>query len=61
MKENSVKERSLIISIGILLYVIMSVVDRFIVSIPDWIYIPIAILGIALIIIGFIKSKKVDK
>ncbi len=55
------KERSLIISIGILLYVIMSVVDRFIVSIPDWIYIPIAILGIALIIIGFIKSKKVDK
>lgn len=44
--------------IGILMYIILSVVDRFIYKIPDYVYIPLAILGIILIIIGFIIEKK---
>ena len=52
------KERSFIVSIGILLYVIVSFIDRFFYSIPDSIYIPLAILGIAIMIVGFIIDKK---
>ena len=52
------KERSFIGSIGILLYIVLSVVDRFFHKIPDYIYIPLAILGIAIIIVGFVIDKK---
>lgn len=51
------KERSWLVSIGIMIYVILSVVDRFIYEIPDYIYIPIAVIGIIIIIIGFVKDK----
>lgn len=47
--------------IGILMYIILSVVDRFIYQIPDFVYIPLAILGIVLIIIGFIAEKKLKE
>lgn len=52
------KERSFLGSIGILLYVIVSIVDRFIYEIPDYIYIPLAILGIVIIIVGFILDRR---
>lgn len=52
------KERSFIGSIGILLYVILSVIDRFFYEIPDHIYIPLAVLGIVIIIAGFVIDKK---
>ena len=54
------KERSFIGSIGILLYVALSLIDRFFYKIPDYIYIPLAILGIVIIIVGFLidKNKK---
>lgn len=52
------KEKSFISSIGILLYVVLSVVDRFFYKIPDYVYIPLAILGIVIIIVGFIIDKK---
>ena len=55
------KERSSIGSIGILLYVVLSVVDRFFYQIPDYIYIPLAILGIVIIIAGFVVDKKKNK
>lgn len=45
------KERSFIGSIGILLYVVLSLIDRFFYKIPDYIYIPLAILGIVIIIV----------
>ena len=55
------KERSFIGSIGILLYVVLSLIDRFIYQIPDYIYIPLAILGIVIIIVGFVIDKKKNK
>ena len=51
------KERSFIGSIGILLYVVLSLIDRFFYKISDYIYIPLAILGIVIIIVGFVKDK----
>lgn len=45
-------------SIGILLYVLLSAIDRFFYKIPDYIYIPIMILGVVIIIVGFIIDKK---
>ena len=55
------KERSFIVSLGILLYVVLSIIDRFFYKIPDYVYIPLAILGIAIIIVGFIIGKKKNK
>ena len=55
------KERSFIGSIGILLYVVLSLIDRFLYQIPDYIYIPLAILGIVIIIVGFVMGKKKNK
>ena len=42
---------------GIIIYIAMSGMDRFVCRIPNAIYIPAAILGIALILIGFFKDK----
>ena len=55
---SEMKDRSLISSIGILLYVVLSLTDRFFYNIPDYIYIPSAIVGIVIIIVGFIVDKK---
>ena len=44
--------------IGILTYVVLTFIDRFCFNIADYIYIPIALIGIAFIIIGFIINKK---
>ena len=55
------KNRSFIGSIGILLYVVLSLIDRFFYQIPDYIYIPFAILGIGIIIAGFVIDKKKNK
>ena len=52
------EKRSFIGSIGILLYVVLSSIDRFFYPIPDYIYIPLAIFGIAIIIVGFVMDKK---
>ena len=51
------KDKSILISVGIISYVAMSGIDRFVYHIPNAIYIPAAILGIALILIGFFKDK----
>lgn len=45
-------------TIGILVYVIYSLVDRFIVAIPDIVAIPVMILGIVLIVAGIVKTPK---
>ena len=44
--------------IGILIYVVLTIIDRFYFNIADYIYIPIALIGIAFIIVGFIINKK---
>ena len=55
------KERSFIGSLGILLYVVLSLIDRFFYMIPDYIYIPLMVLGIVIIIVGFVIDKKNNK
>ena len=45
-------------SIGILTYVVLTIIDRFCFNIADYIYIPNSLIGIAFIIIGFIINKK---
>jgi len=52
------KNNNSLLNIGILLYVFMLVTDRFIVSIPDIIYIPITLIGAILIIIDLVKRRK---
>ena len=54
-------ERSFIGSLGILLYVVLSLIDRFFYKIPDYIYIPLMVLGIVIIIVGFVIDKKNNK
>ena len=55
------KERSFIGSIGILLYVVLSLIDRFFYKIPDYFYIPLMVLGIVIIIVVFVIDKKNNK
>ncbi len=45
-------------SIGILTYVVLTIIDRFCFNVLDYIYIPISLISIVLIIIGFIVNKK---
>ncbi len=54
------KKINWMIRIGLLLYVLLTVTDRFIVKLPDYLFIPIAITGIVFIFCGFIKSKSYD-
>jgi prepilin signal peptidase PulO-like enzyme (type II secretory pathway) len=49
---------SVLTTIGILVYVIYSLVDRFIIEIPDSVAIPVMILGIVFILAGIIKTPK---
>lgn len=51
------KDKSILISVGIIIYIVMSGIDRFVYHIPNVIYIPVAILGIILILIGFFKCQ----
>ena len=47
--------------IGVLIYLIYSSVDRFIVEIPDVVAIPLMIVGIVLIIVGAVKSRNSNR
>lgn len=49
---------SVLTRIGILVYVVYSWVDRFIIEIPDIVAIPVMILGIVLILTGIVKTPK---
>ena len=51
------KDKNILISMGIIIYIVMSEIDRFVYHIPNVMYIPVAVLGIALILIGFFKDK----
>ena len=50
------KDKNILISMGIIINIVMSGIDRFVYHIPNVMYIPVAILGIALILIGFFKE-----
>ena len=51
------KDKSILICVGIIIYIVMTGIDRFVYHIPNVIYIPVAIFGIVLILIGFFKDK----
>lgn len=52
------KEKNILITIGIAIYVILTIVNKFIYYLPDALYISIATIGIIFILIGFIKDRK---
>ena len=51
------KNQNIFISFGIVIYIVMSGIDKFVYRLPNMVYIPIAILGIILILIGFFCKK----
>ena len=53
----TMKNKIILIDVGIAVYIAISGIDRFVYHIPNAIYIPVAIIGIALILIGFFKNK----
>ena len=52
------KDRSILTTVGIILYVALSVVDQFVWDTPDGVYIPLALIGIGVIVAGFLVDKK---
>lgn len=55
------KNRNLFGAIGILIYLVLTLIDRVIVRIPDYIYIGIILVAMVMIIIGIIIGKKRGK
>ena len=51
------KNKNTLICAGIVLYIAMSGIDRFVYHIPNILYIPLAIAGIVLILMGFFKDR----
>lgn len=51
------KDKHFLISLGVVIYIVMAGIDRFVYPAPDVIYIPVTILGIVLILVGFFKDK----
>ncbi len=51
-------KKSWLISLGIVIYILLSAFDKFVLPIPNYLYITIAVVGIALIILGFIMEQK---
>lgn len=54
MKKNS----SVMTSAGVLIYVLLSLTDRFVVSIPDHVYIPVAVIGAIFVLAGIAVSRR---
>ena len=52
------KNKSILPTIGIISYLTLSIVDKFIISVPWYIYISIGIFSIILIILGIVKERK---
>lgn len=48
---------NILINIALIMFVIYSLVDRFIIEIPNIVAIPVLILGIVFIFVGFYKQK----
>lgn len=58
IKRCYMKDKNILIAIGILGYIILSVIDKFIYKLPDIIYIVVALILFILILVGGIKIKK---
>lgn len=51
-------KKDLLSTVGFLIYIILSCFDRFILPIPDVIYIPVMVADIIMIFVGIILMKK---
>jgi len=52
------KNKSILPTIGIIIYLILSIVDKFMIKLPWYLYISIGIFSIILIILGIVKERK---
>ena len=52
------KNGSIFTVVGMLIYLIVSIIDRFVTKIADYIYIPVMLVGFAFLIIGIIQNSK---
>ncbi len=57
-EELKMSNKSKLISVGVIIYIILNSVSRFVIDIPNIIYIPIAILGIIMILVGAFFEKR---
>lgn len=57
--------RDIFTILGMTIYLVLSIINRFFMEIPDGIYIPFALVGIALMIVGIalgnIQAKAIKK
>lgn len=51
------KNKNRLMGIGLLIYFVLSIIDRFVVKISDYIYIPIMIVGIVFILLGLLQNR----
>ena len=58
MEEVVIREPNYLVRAGSLLYLALSVTDRFFLSIPDGVYIPLCLVGLGLIVAGFVRQWK---
>ena len=52
------KDKTILSGIGIIIFFILTAIDKFFLSIPDILYITIGLISITLIIIGFLSDKR---
>ncbi len=52
------KERSFLIILGFVIYIVMSAIDKFVFTVPAAVYISLGIISIVLVIVGAFKSKR---
>ncbi|MDR0958140.1 MAG: hypothetical protein LBM16_02900 [Clostridiales bacterium] len=53
------KNRNLFLRIGILIFIVVKMINKFIVEISDPIYIMVLLISIAFVIIGMIRTKNI--
>ena len=58
MSHHAAEDPSIMTSAGVLVYVVLSVTDRFFARISDLIYIPAATIGIMLMIAGIARARR---
>lgn len=52
------KKSNIFTLVGMLIYLILTIIDRFILKIANYIYIPIMIIGIIFLIVGIVENRK---
>lgn len=52
------KNKSLLPILGIIIYIILSIIDKFVLKVSDYVYISLSIIAMILIIIGLIKDRR---